>query len=348
MVMRKVCMNFALCMFCLMFVMTSVGAQDTVHELAFSNGDIYTVDTERDVVTQLTHTERYDASPTWSPDGTQIAFVETLTDDFYGQYGLYVMNADGSNTIQLADDLVWRSAPVWLGNNDAILYATRSDIQSGDCIIKSVKRDGSEAHEIFRQSHLNCNIAHLYPQLSPDDTQIVFGLDDNASRYFQLYAMDLMSGQVKQLTHDRANHASPVWSPDGTQIAFVSTQDGQNEIYVMNADGSNVRRLTHRPGDDYAPLWLPDGKHLIFASDQKGYNIFRLDLSSGVVRNLTNLRESGAWNVALSSDGTQIAYASGVDPVSGPEDIQVMTLDTGDTHELSSVGANAYELAWRP
>jgi TolB protein len=257
------------------------------------------------------------------------------------------MKADGGNPIQLADDLAWRSAPVWLGS-DTMLYATRSDIESGDCLIKSVKRDGSGAHEIFRKAHASCNVAHLHPSLSPDHTQIVFGLDDNNGRYFQLYKMDLASGQVSQLTNDRSTHSSPIWSPDGTQIAFVTMQDGQNEIYVMKADGSNVRRLTHRPGDDYAPLWLPNGKQLIFGSDQKGYNVFSLDMRSGVVRNLTNLTDSDAWNVALSSDGTQIAYATGLDPVSGPEHIRVMSLETGESHELLSVGADAFELAWRP
>jgi TolB protein len=347
--MRKVWINFALCVFCLMYVVTSAVAQDTApaYELAFSNGNIYTVDTKEDVVTQLTHTQHYADTPTWSPDGEQIAFVETLTDDFYGQYGLYVMNADGSNLIHLADDLAWRSAPVWLGS-DTMLYATRSDIQSGDCLIKSVKRDGSGAHDVFRKAHASCNVAHLQPSLSPDQKQIVFGLDDTNGKYFQLYKMDLASRQVTQLTHDRANHASPVWSPDGTQIAFVTMQDGQNEIYVMKADGSDIRRLTHRPGDDYAPLWLPDGQQLIFGSDQKGYNVFSLDMSSGVVRNLTNLTDSGAWNVVLSSDGKQIAYATGFDPVSGPDHIRVMSLDTGASRELSLVGVIPYEVAWRP
>ncbi|NJO83916.1 MAG: hypothetical protein HC828_14755, partial [Blastochloris sp.] len=54
-------------------------------------------------------------------------------------------------------------------------------------------------------------------------------------------------------------YLDPVWSPDGTQIAFVSEQDGNPEIYVMYADGSQQTRLTHTPETDYQPTWSPDG-----------------------------------------------------------------------------------------
>ena len=47
------------------------------------------------------------------------------------------------------------------------------------------------------------------------------------------------------------------WSPDGKQIIFYSTRDGNAELYVMNADGSNQTRLTDNPANDYAPMFQP-------------------------------------------------------------------------------------------
>jgi Tol biopolymer transport system component len=47
----------------------------------------------------------------------------------------------------------------------------------------------------------------------------------------------------------------PVWSVDGTRIAFTSTRDGNDEIYVMNADGSGVVRVTQDPANDNEPDW---------------------------------------------------------------------------------------------
>jgi TolB protein len=49
----------------------------------------------------------------------------------------------------------------------------------------------------------------------------------------------------------------PVWSPDGKYIAFVSYRDGNDEIYIMKADGSEVTRLTNNSVDDDYPAWQP-------------------------------------------------------------------------------------------
>src|SRR5207253_8703822 len=76
---------------------------------------------------------------------------------------------------------------------------------------------------------------------------------------------------VTQLTHDGT--APPTaWSPNGQQIAFISTRDGDEEIYVMNADGSGVTRLTHNPGRDEGDRagWSPDGRRFVFSSDRDG------------------------------------------------------------------------------
>jgi len=61
----------------------------------------------------------------------------------------------------------------------------------------------------------------------------------------------------EQLTFTNAFNGAPKWSPDGTQIAFESTRDGDSEIYVMNADGSDVRQLTDNDATDRHPNWQP-------------------------------------------------------------------------------------------
>ncbi|MBA4115240.1 MAG: PD40 domain-containing protein [Rubrobacter sp.] len=67
------------------------------------------------------------------------------------------------------------------------------------------------------------------------------------------------------LTRFRARFgSSPLWSPDGSRIAFQSGQDGNNEIYVMNADDSSVRRLTNNPAFDLPGSWSPDGTKIEF------------------------------------------------------------------------------------
>ena len=67
-----------------------------------------------------------------------------------------------------------------------------------------------------------------------------------------------------------AQNFLPVFSPDGTRIAFTSNRDGNPEIYVMNRDGSNVRRLTNHPAVDATPTWSPNGTQIAFTSDRTG------------------------------------------------------------------------------
>jgi Tol biopolymer transport system component len=59
------------------------------------------------------------------------------------------------------------------------------------------------------------------------------------------------------LTNHPAIDNNPVWSPDGTKIAFVSDRDGNSEIYVMDADGRHLINVTQNDANDYAPLWSP-------------------------------------------------------------------------------------------
>jgi hypothetical protein len=65
------------------------------------------------------------------------------------------------------------------------------------------------------------------------------------------------SNPNKVLARPRIDDVGPVWSPDGSKIAFDSNQDSNFEIYVMNPDGSNLTRLTNNPSDDRFPDWQP-------------------------------------------------------------------------------------------
>ena len=80
--------------------------------------------------------------------------------------------------------------------------------------------------------------------------------------------MDLATGVVTTLVDSSPTSydSAPAWSPDGRQIAFESTMDGDREIYVMNADGTNIRQLTHNTLWDEGPAWSPDGTKLAFSS----------------------------------------------------------------------------------
>lgn len=87
--------------------------------------------------------------------------------------------------------------------------------------------------------------------------------------WMDLFVRDLETGGLTQLTDEPGYDAEGSYSPDGKQIVFCSTRDGDPDLYVMDADGSHVRQLTNVPGYDGGPFFSPDGKWVVFRSDRK-------------------------------------------------------------------------------
>lgn len=113
---------------------------------------------------------------------------------------------------------------------------------------------------------------------------------------------------IVRLTDHPANDLLPVWSPDGTQIAFQSERSGNTDVYVMNADGSNLRRLTGGDVFDGHPTWSPDGTRIAFSSSRSGrYQIWVMGADGSNPYPLTNV--FGALYPSWSPADDAIAFS---------------------------------------
>jgi TolB protein len=287
------------------------------------NWEIYVMNTDGSNVTRLTDNKVADSDPVWSPDGTQIAFVSDLYDPTYDTCvfceEIYVMNAEGSSLTRLTNNKVADSDPVWSSDGTQIKFVSGRDApDSAVCSlcwdIYMMNADGSSVAPL---TNIDAYIIDLVR--SPNGTQIAFVSDRDEPNLetcgkacnYEIYVVNANGNNVTRLTNNTAYDGSPVWSPDGRQIAFVSDRDELNrdtcndthtcnlEIYVMNADGNSLTRLTNNTAYDYSPVWSPDGRHIVFVSKRDepnpetcdtacNYEIYVMNADGSGLTRLTN------------------------------------------------------------
>ena len=83
---------------------------------------------------------------------------------------------------------------------------------------------------------------------------------------FSIYVVNVNGKNLVRLTKKSVSSGGPSWSPDGSQIAFASDQEGDFDIYVMTATGGNSTNLTRELKEDISPSWSPDGSRIAFSS----------------------------------------------------------------------------------
>lgn len=145
------------------------------------------------------------------------------------------------------------------------------------------------------------------PSFLPDGGRVYFHLPTASGT--QIMSVN-NQGQDRQVLTGPGMNSWPAVSPDGKEIAFSSSRDGDFEIYLMGIDGSNVRRLTKSPGIDNRPTWSPDGKRLAFTSNRDGnYEVYVMDADGSNLRRVTNHPERDDYP-AWHPDGRRLVMVS--------------------------------------
>jgi Tol biopolymer transport system component/C-terminal processing protease CtpA/Prc len=152
-------------------------------------------------------------------------------------------------------------------------------------------------------------LAFAEPAIAPDGSEIAFVSGGD------IWTVPAAGGQARLLVSSAANDTHPVYSPDKSQLAFVSTRTGGGDIYVLTIATGDVRRVTYDDGMDQLDGWSRDGQYLYFFSSTHdlsgGMNdVYRVNSRGGTPMPVSADRYANEFFSAPSPDGRTLAMSA--------------------------------------
>lgn len=184
------------------------------------------------------------------------------------------------------------------------------------------------------------------PQISPDGNAIIYVRHQfdvmTDRRYTNLWSISFSGDEHEPLTSGKSSYGTPVWSPDGSRIAYTSSEEGSNQIFVRWMDSgatSSITNLTHSPGN---LQWSPDGTRLLFTT--------RIPADKPQIANLPSPPEGAKWtkgaevinHVQYKADGSFETLEEGY------SHIYIVSADGGAPRKLTEGNYNHSSPSWAP
>jgi TolB protein len=194
-------------------------------------------------------------SPSWSPDGTRVAYVSFENK----KPVVYVQNLVTRQRTVVANFKGSNSAPSWSpdGNKIAIALA-----RNGLTQVYTVNADGSNLQRLTNTDGIDTE-----PQYSADGQAIYFTSDRSGGP--QIYKMSASGGNAQRVTFSGTYNISPRISPDGKSLAYISRREGRFQLFVLDLATGQELRLSDTTKDE-SPSFSPNGKYIMYATESGG------------------------------------------------------------------------------
>ena len=262
---------------------------------------------------------RLNIAPVLSPDGRELIFLSEKD-----QFSVDLFVADASTGV-VSKKLLTRTADQHLESLQFVNSSGAWD-PAGRRFMMSAVRGGVPVLLVFDVRHGTREADIRLPELgevfmpawSPDGDSIAFAA--LAGGVTDLYVYHLKTRQLQQLTFDRQTDLQPAWSPDSRHLAFVtdrfssdvtSLQFGPLQLALYDVASRSIRPVpVFEDVKHIDPHWSPDGASLFFVSAPFGINnVFRVEMSTGAVRQITDV-STGVMGLVASSPALSVARST--------------------------------------
>ncbi|HET6247325.1 MAG TPA: hypothetical protein VFE47_06440 [Tepidisphaeraceae bacterium] len=260
--------------------------------IAFAPGvdaNLWAYDNNRRTLNRLTSGPTFKYSPSFSPDGRTIAYVDSADDE--GGH-IYLMAADGQKPRQMTFGERVERTPSFSADGKKIVFAGASvhkrysipslklgEMRLYDWDIWIMNSDGSSPRQLTFQQYYSVDA----PYFDSSGAHIIFGADvssgsgDTFKSQHVLMTLGIsengLAGDVKRVAVPSSSRSvydgQPCFSPNGLEIAFVSARDGQSvpytyDIWIASGAGSRPWQVTHDQSRDLDPIFSPDGEWIYY------------------------------------------------------------------------------------
>ena len=242
------------------------------------NSEIYVMNADGGSLRRLTNDPGIESAPIWSPNGSKLAFTRVTT--LNGKPAIFVINADGSNLVNVSmDETRYNVSPDWSPDGTRLVYGAQqySCCMNGSAELRIVNADGTGrttiVPDVFSSSAWRTD-----PRWSPDGTRIAF--IDGA----WIATMNVNGTQHTLLPG--TPYASLIdWSPDGTELLL----DKDSDVQVYNFATGTIRNLTNTGTAvfEFSESWSPDGAKILYVAYGNPIQIFAMNRDGSGAADLT-------------------------------------------------------------
>jgi len=274
---------------------------------------------------RMTTAGAHDNTPRWSPDGHQLAFISGRN----GTPQVFVIASDGGEARQVGVLPGVATGLAWTPDGQSLLVPVSLRV---DPNLRGARPAPDAAPPVEGGPQVVWRLNHKAD-----------GLGYTLDHELHLFALDVASGQARQLTDGAFNVPSAMCAPDGQRIVHVRTRPGdqahRTDLWIMDIDGANARQLTTEHAQVLFPVWSPDGQWIVFSGT--------LDEGDAQVRLWCVAPDGGAVQ-PLGDDGLEIAGEAAAVQFSRQDSTQVRALVVHrGVQAVAEISVPQGEIRWR-